>query len=201
MITAKNDGALTLRHWLALEACYELFNTDHRLNILHMIWFTCCMLRYTETPPTCVTVTSVELVSTPGEFWVCCVSSLLLNITATTTNAIKSSKQTPAIPITSGFIKLVSRGVSDVICLISSDVVLCRVSAGSDNRRIILMFVPWPCNPISCVSPISRRYNLRESLNKRLSTSDKMWEVTWFSSVVEPPTERAGLGRLSEVTE
>ena len=171
------------------------------MNILHVIWFTCYMLCYTDTPPACVKVTSVELVSTAGEFWVCWVSSLRLNITPTTINATKSSKQTPAMPITSGFTKLELRGASAVVCLISSDVVLRRVSAGSDKRRIILMFVPWPCNPISCVSPISRRYNLWESLNKRLSTSDMTWEVTWFSSLVELPTERAGLGRLSEVTE
>lgn len=159
------------------------------------------MLCYTETPPPCVTVTSVELVFTAGEFWAWWVSSLRLNITPTTTNAIKSNKQTPAIPITSGFTKLVSRGASDVTCLISSDDVLWRISAGSDNRRIILMFVPWPCIPISFVSPVSRRYNLWESLNKRLSTSDNTWEVTWLSSVLESPTERGDLGRLSEVTE
>lgn len=174
------------------------------LNTLHLICCTFHIHCYTATPPACDTVTSFEFVSTTGEFWFCWVSSLRLNMTPTTTNAIKSNTQIPAIPITSGFTKFVSRAPFCSAFSISFDPfddAFRRVSAGSDSRRIILIFVPWPWTPIWCVSSKSRRDNLWESSNRRLSTSDKTWEVISFWSAVEPRTERAGLGRLSEVTE
>lgn len=69
MTTAKNFGALTLHHSLALEACYRASTENITRDLLCMFYV--YVLCYTETPPACVTVTSLELVSTAGEFRVC----------------------------------------------------------------------------------------------------------------------------------
>lgn len=162
---------------------------------------------HTATPLLRMMVTSSDLDSTAEEFWVCWVSSLRLKKTATTTKATKSKRQTTAMPITSGFTRLVSWALFNSVSLTSfrgsaDDVFRAvSVSVGSDISRIILIFAPCPWSPICRLSPRSRRYKRCESLNERLFTSDKIWEVASFLSAVERPTDRAGLELTPDVTE